>query len=169
MRDPRRTEFAEYAPLVQKQIVIINEVLDDVGVAGLFKNDDFTIDFDMSAINYLKFNLCRRGSNSVELDFHLASDGMSIDFQGLPESFEFSTSIIENTPSDVKKFVASLVSGPILVEYKGGAQYVNMFNRDGSRFGISALQSFVTIITRGYWKWQSTDQHLFEAIYPVNG
>lgn len=165
MIDPQSIATPDYAPVVQEQIEIINEVLDEVGMTKLFENPNVVI--KASYDSYLEFNISRNGSNSVELDFDLANDGMSIGFQGFPESFEFSKAYIQNSRSKVKQFVASLLTCPILVEYKGGTQYVNMFNPDGSRFGISALQSFFTLITGGYWKSQNMDQHLFEPLFPA--
>lgn len=166
-RNPQNPKNLNYDPVVREQINILEEVFSELGVSGLFENKDITFDENLVLEHYLKFNLHRQSRNAVELDFHL-QHGMSIDFQGLPESVEFSKDDVLNNPAKIKEVLVPLLSSPILVEYKGSAQFVNLFNHDGSRFAIWTLQSFLTLITGGYWKSQSVDQHLFEPIYPID-
>jgi hypothetical protein len=100
------------------------------------------------------------------LDFHLEADGMRLDFENYDEAWDIPISEINGNESRVKDVLERLITCPILVEYKGRAQFVNLFNRDGSRFDIRGLQSFFALICRGYWKPQSMNQHLFSPIYP---
>lgn len=89
---------------------------------------------------------------------------MRIDIETHAESCEFvEQEILEDVI--VTETLISLICSPVMVERKGIATFVNLFTPDGSKFAIWALQSFVALVTRGYWKSQSIDQHLFEPIY----
>lgn len=156
----------DYHPLVREQIEILDEVLRELEVPGMFENKEICFDEFLRFESYLKFNLPQTRSNTVELDFHLMQDGMRIDFQDYSEALEFSETDILERRSKVRDTILPLLSEPILVEYKGNSRYVNLFNRDGSRFAIWSLGSIATMITGGYWKSQSIDQHLFDPIYP---
>ncbi|HKP69444.1 MAG TPA: hypothetical protein VJV05_09180 [Pyrinomonadaceae bacterium] len=158
----------EFSQGVQSQLRILNKVLREHSKTELFDNPDIQFELDWCSQNFLVFTLSRPNSNSVELRFHLLPDGMRIDFDGYQEAWEVPAATIErdNTTEEV---LERLIASPILVEYKGGAKFVNLFNTDGSRFAVWALQSFPALLFRGYWKSQSIDQHLFDPIYPRSG
>jgi hypothetical protein len=159
---PRNLEFHE---AVRNQIRILDDIFDNVGVPGIFENPDVTFDPYWCVEHYLKFKLFRSNGNSVALDFHLAADGMRLDFENYDEAWDISISEINRDNLRVKEILERLITCPILVEYKGRALFVNLFNRDGSRFDIWGLQSYSALICRGYWKPQSINQHLFSPIY----
>lgn len=155
----------EFHDVVAKQLQIINDIFGEVGVDGLFENSDIVWDESWCFDNYLKFRLSRPDRNSLMLDFHLQSDGMQLDLEGYQEAYEFSAKEVA-TGTHVTEVLERLICNSVLVERKGGAQFVNLFNRDGSRYAIWALQSFTGLIFRGYWKSLSIDQFLYEPIYP---
>jgi len=154
-----------FVGLVLVQVEILNSIFAEVGAAGIFENPDITFDPHWCNEWYLKFHLSRPDTNSVSLDFHLMADGLRIDFESYPEAHEYSEKHIKECQDEIKNTLFRLLTGFILVEYKGNAQFVNLFNDDGSQYGIWSLGSFCTLVTHGYWKSQSIDQHLFEPIY----
>jgi len=164
---PDNPENINFDPNVLNQIVIINDVFRTLGVPGIFENPDVFFDEFLVLESYLKFNLYRPHNNSVELDFHLMSDGMRIDFEQFPEAFEFSSKDIASKSPNVSELLRSLLRNSILVEYKGNARYVNLFNDAGNNYLICSLGSFPTLLVGGYWKSQNIDQHLFDPIYPA--
>ena len=154
----------EYARLVRKQIELLNEILHECDAPGIFENPYITFDNWWVSENCLKFRIFREDNISVLLDFYLEGDGMRIDVEGYPESREFpEKEILEK--SEVRKLLIALLCCPVLVERKGKAMFVNLFNPDGSKYAIWSLQSFGALITMGYWKSLRIDQHLHSPIY----
>lgn len=160
-KDPKKIN---YLPLVKRQLEILNAILRDCGVPEIFDNPDITFDEWWVHDSYLKFKLFRGGQNSIMLDFHLQADGMRIDIETYEEAVEFAEDDLLNDYQG-RQILERLICGPILIERKGKAIFVNLFNTDGSRFEIWAYQSWVALAVGGYWKSQTMDQHLFDPIY----
>ena len=156
----------EFHPGVREQIRILHELFVAHSGKGLFDNDDVEFDRSRCSTNLLKFRVARRNSNSVELDFHLQSDGLRIDIDGYDEAWDCSLKRIEREAPEIRILLERLITTPILIEYKGGARFINLFHNDGTRYAIWSLQSFSALLLRGYWKSQLIDQHLFDPIYP---
>lgn len=158
--NPERLEFHE---VVVEQIELFNSILGEKGIPKLFQNPDVKVDKWWQFEHYLKFRISR--ANSATLDFHFAADGLRIDFNGYDEAYEVTSKVILEEKSKVRKLLQSLICCPILVESKGGAQFVNLFNPDGSRYAIWALQSLGGLLG-GYWKSLDIDQRLYDPVYP---
>lgn len=163
---PKDSKDFEFEKNIREQIELLNHVLGDVGAPGIFENPHIAFDERWCFERYLKFRISRQDNNSVTLDFHLMTDGMRLDFDHYQEAYEFSIENLDMRCSNIKETLKRLFSGPILVEYKGSAQFVNLFNDDGSRYAIWNLGSLLTLLTGTYRKSQEMRQHLFSPIYP---
>ncbi|MBX3296550.1 MAG: hypothetical protein KF762_12660 [Acidobacteria bacterium] len=164
MVEAKNPKEMNYDPLVKRQVEIINAILSDCGAPEIFDNPDITFDEWWIHHYYLKFKLMRVGHNSIMLDFHLQADGMRVDIETYDEAVEFDERDLLDE-SKGKKTLQRLICGPVLIERKGGAMFVNLFNPDGSRYEIWAYQSWMALAAGGYWKTQTIDQHLFNPIY----
>jgi len=157
----------EFCAEVRENIDFINEIFTDLGALELFENPDVTFIEAWIFETLLAFTLFR-ANNSVTLDFHLMPDGIRIDFEGYNEAYEVGNKDLRKDRDSVFRTIKTLLCEPIMVEYKGNAMFVNLFNSDGSRYAIWSLGSIFTLITGHYLKSQAIKQHLFSPIYPKN-
>lgn len=154
----------KFSELMINRIDLINSILVELNVSGLFKNPDFLVDEESMSQHRVTFAVYLENKKSVPLVIMLGENGIRLDICGLPETFEWSKKDIEDSKEEIIDFFKRLFTSYILIESCGSVyskSRMYMFKENGEFIEKYILRGFI----HSYSGW-NCDKKLFFPIYP---
>lgn len=143
------------------QLTILDKVLIDLGLPPVSENSDFVIHKSSSTFG-LDMSVIRLGRNTVPTDFLLEGDGMRIDIDSIPETFEWANESMENS-EEIVDFIKQLFTSYVLMEYCGSHTEMSLFNSEGELVYKTILRYYNFF---GSFFYRDCQKKLFLPIYP---
>ena len=153
----------EFSPSVIDKIDLLNTVLNELGVAGLFENADFSVDSESAGYYQVIVNSAPGNRKNLPFSLFLLGDEIRLDICGIAESFEWTNEDVAKSRNQIVSFFKKLFTGYILVESCGAANSksrIYFFNKDGDFVEKYSLRGFI----QKYAGWDC-DKHLFFPLY----
>jgi len=156
-------DFELGEPIVN-QIRLLDKVLSDLNVATLNENPDFVVNRESAGTFGLNFDVSPQNKNTVHLWLLMEGDGLRIDIDGIPETFEWSNKNLQESENEVIDFIKELFTSYILLEYFPTRTTMSLFNSKGIRTKQYTLRKYLSLM--GLFK-KDFEQNLFFPIYTL--
>ncbi len=154
-------DFELGEPIVN-QIRILDKVLSELNATKLKENPDFIVDQESAGTFGIRFKVSPQNKNTVQMHLLLEGDGLRIDIDGIPETFEWSNKNLEELDREAIDFIKELFTSFVLMEYFPSQTTMCLFNSKGVRTKHYTLRNYVSLT--GIFK-RDSEQSLFFPIY----
>jgi hypothetical protein len=156
-------DFELGEPIVN-QIRLLDKVLIELNVAALNGNPDFIVNRESAGTFGLRFQVSPQNKNTVNLWLFLEGDGLRIDIDGIPETFEWAYKNLLESEKEVIDFIKELFTSYILLEYFPLRTTMSLFDSKGRRTKQYTLRNYLSLM--GLFK-RNSEQSLFFPIYQL--
>ncbi|WP_324678780.1 hypothetical protein [Hymenobacter sp. GOD-10R] len=119
---------------VQDVLALFDEVFAKLGQRMLLDNSEFTIDNQLPADFYLKFNSVAKPGR-VNMNFEVTSSNVTFWIDKTREMPDFSYEMIREDPARFKDAIEMIFSSTIHAEYKGNRAILSFINNDNILVG----------------------------------
>jgi hypothetical protein len=154
-------DFELGQPIVN-QIRLLDKVLSELNVPTLNDNPDFIVNRESAGTFRLDFQIFPQKKNTVDLWLLLEGDGLRVDIDGIPETFEWSCEDLLESEREAIDFIKELFTSYILLEYFPSRTTMSLFDSTGLRTKQYTLRYYLSLM--GIFKSDS-EQTLFFPIY----
>ncbi|MCA1622505.1 MAG: hypothetical protein LC768_00395 [Acidobacteria bacterium] len=156
-------EFSfELDDLIINQVRFLDKILNGLNVANIEDNPDFLINRESAGTFFLQIQILPKNRNTVPIHIFLEGDGLRIDIDGIPETFEWANKDLEESETMVSNFINELLTSYILLEYFGNRTTMSLFNSKGMQTKYYKLRSYLPFT--GMFK-KASEKRLFFPIY----
>jgi hypothetical protein len=149
---------------ILNQIRLLDNVLNELNVANLNENPDFIVNRESAGAYGLDFSVSPQNKNTVQLGLFLQGDGLRIDIDGIPETFEWSDKNLLESERETIDFIKDLLTSYILLEYFRSRTKMSLFNSKGIRTKQYTLMYYPSLL--GIFK-KDSKQNLFFPFYTL--
>ncbi len=156
-------DFELGEPIVN-QMRLLDKVLSELNVANLNENPDFIVNRESAATFGLDFQVFPQNKNTVNLWLLLEGDGLRVDIDRIPETFEWSYKNLLESEREAIDFIKELFTSYILLEYFSSRTTMSLFDSKGLRTKQYTLRNYLSLM--GIFKSDS-EQSLFFPIYTL--
>lgn len=143
----------EFDEQLLSNVKLFDEVLNEVGEAPLFENQNFTVWSSHGVLpSYLVMETTNNKSNNLPIMIWFEGEDLRIDINNIPETFEWTKKQIDEDRSSVIELIRNLFTGYVLIEIRGGSRFIQIFDSNGF---------FVDALSRNNWLHFFTGLYLF--------
>ena len=145
----------EFDEQLIKNVGLFDEVLIECGEQQLLENQNFTVakNFDLSPnyiVSYLIVESTHKVKNSLPIRILFEGDGLRIDIDGIPETFEWAAKHIDEDRNSAIELIRNLFTGYVLIETHGASRFIQMFDANGDFLDAISHNNLFHMITGLY-------------------
>lgn len=150
-------EFTEH---VIKNLVVLNDALNNLGVDDVFTNPDFIIDKSLLSNFYLKIWL--KKPQRPRITFIISNYDLQIDIDRITEAVMWSSQQIKENQHQITKYLEILLSHNIMIEYFG-KNYTKISFYDKNDNYVSIIKQINGFYLK-IWKEMKSYSAIYEKI-----
>lgn len=122
----------EFEDSLLDNVKLLDDVLSEVGEPPLFENENFSpfLGFAITSRHFV-LELTSSKANALPLTFWFGGGCLRIDIDRLNETFEWSNEQIKADRDSVISLILNHLTGYVLIETRGAARFVQIFDSNG--------------------------------------